>query len=47
MPLAFLSPKIVKAIVERLGGRVSVASRPGETVFELAGLPRATRATNR
>jgi signal transduction histidine kinase len=35
-----LGLSIVKAIVERHGGTVSVTSRPGETVFELV-LPRA------
>jgi signal transduction histidine kinase len=34
-----LGLSIVKAIVERHGGRISVASRPGRTVFELT-LPR-------
>jgi signal transduction histidine kinase len=34
-----LGLSIVKAIVERHGGRVSVASQPGRTVFEIAGLP--------
>jgi two-component system sensor histidine kinase ResE len=33
-----LGLSIVKAIVERHGARVSVASRPGRTVFEIAGL---------
>jgi signal transduction histidine kinase len=28
----------VKAIVERHGGRVSVRSQPGETVFAISGL---------
>ena len=36
-----LGLSIVKAIVERHGGRVSVASRPGRTVFTIAGLPGA------
>jgi signal transduction histidine kinase len=34
-----LGLSIVKAIVERLGGRISVVSRPGRTVFEIT-LPR-------
>lgn len=34
-----LGLSIVKAIVVRHGGRISVASRPGRTVFEIAGLP--------
>jgi signal transduction histidine kinase len=33
-----LGLSIVKAIVERHGGRVSVTSRPGRTVFEITGL---------
>jgi signal transduction histidine kinase len=33
-----LGLSIVKAIVERHGGRVSVTSRPGRTIFEIAGL---------
>jgi len=33
-----LGLSIVKAIVERLGGRLTVTSRPGRTVFEIAGL---------
>jgi signal transduction histidine kinase len=36
-----LGLSIVKAIVERHGGRVSVASRSGETVFEMTGLRHA------
>jgi signal transduction histidine kinase len=35
-----LGLSIVKAIVERHGGRVSVTSRPGETIFVVAGLQR-------
>jgi len=34
-----LGLSIVKAIVERHGGQISVASRPGRTIFELT-LPR-------
>jgi two-component system, OmpR family, sensor kinase len=33
-----LGLSIVKAIVERHGGRVSIDSRPGRTVFEISGL---------
>jgi two-component system OmpR family sensor kinase len=33
-----LGLSIVKAIVERHGGEVSVTSRPGRTVFEITGL---------
>jgi signal transduction histidine kinase len=36
-----LGLSIVKAIVERHGATISVSSRPGRTVFEIAGLPRA------
>jgi signal transduction histidine kinase len=38
-----LGLSIVKAIVERLGGRIAVVSRPGRTVFEMV-LPRQARA---
>jgi signal transduction histidine kinase len=34
-----LGLSIVKAIVERHGGKVAVASRPGATVFTITGLP--------
>ena len=34
-----LGLSIVKAIAERHGARVTVESRPGRTVFEIAGLP--------
>jgi two-component system, OmpR family, sensor kinase len=37
-----LGLSIVKAIVERHGGQIAVASRPGRTVFEMAGLRRAS-----
>ncbi len=36
-----LGLSIVKAIVERHGARIGVTSRPGRTVFEISGLPRA------
>jgi signal transduction histidine kinase len=36
-----LGLSIVKAIAERHGARVAVESRPGRTVFEIAGLPTA------
>jgi len=36
-----LGLSIVKAIVERHGGRISISSRPGRTVFEMV-LPRRT-----
>ncbi len=36
-----LGLSIVKAIVERHGARIGVTSRPGQTVFEISGLPRA------
>ena len=36
-----LGLSIVKAIVERHGARIGVHSRPGQTVFEISGLPRA------
>ncbi|MBI3494129.1 MAG: two-component sensor histidine kinase, partial [Acidobacteria bacterium] len=38
-----LGLSIVKAIIERHGGQVTVASRPGHTVFEIE-LPRGARA---
>ena len=37
-----LGLSIVKAIIERHGARISVTSKPGETVFTIAGVP--TRA---
>ncbi len=36
-----LGLSIVKAIVERHGAHIGVNSRPGRTVFEISGLPRA------
>jgi len=36
-----LGLSIVKAIVERHGARIGVNSRPGRTVFEIAGVPKA------
>jgi signal transduction histidine kinase len=39
-----LGLSIVKAIVERHGGTISVTSRPGRTVFEIV-LPEATKGT--
>ena len=41
-----LGLSIVKAIVERHGGRVSVESRPGRTVFEISGLTAGTAAAS-
>jgi signal transduction histidine kinase len=38
-----LGLSIVKAIIERHGGRVSVTSRPGKTTFAMAGLPYPNR----
>ncbi len=38
-----LGLSIVKAIVERHGGRISLSSRPGRTVFEIV-LPKRTLA---
>jgi signal transduction histidine kinase len=38
-----LGLSIVKAIVERHGAQISVTSRPGRTVFEIAGLSRPVR----
>src|SRR4029078_5914462 len=34
-----LGLSIVKAVAEQHGGRMSVRSRPGRTIFEMAGLP--------
>jgi signal transduction histidine kinase len=38
-----LGLSIVKAIVERHGAQISVTSRPGRTIFEIAGLSRPLR----
>ena len=39
-----LGLSIVKAIVERHGAHISVMSKPGETIFTIAGVPRAVVA---
>jgi signal transduction histidine kinase len=38
-----LGLSIVKAIVERHGASITVNSRPGRTIFEIAGLPAGGR----